>query len=588
MSDKDKKTAPTDKSKDPTVTLQKVSATSGSSKDATVTMNKVVVTETTTAKGTATGDGPGRFWVNWFDPKALALLGVVLALLCCIAAVIAYWANGNVQPVTITRPAVGASIDVGALGNVEGTAAPGAKIKIFDGDKLLGETTANGSGAWSFALPGTLAAGAHSIKAEATDSANRVTSALAAWTLVDPRLAAAAVKPTIALPAAGTTTVVGRQIDFSGKAAPGATVRLIGPNGQVLGTTLAGADGSWKLQIPAVAGMSPVFARVTLPDGKNLDSDPLTFTINPAPTAVPPTPAPIAPSFGVLPSVFDPANPAKVVPADVKGAAYESVTELSGTAAPNAKIRIFDGDKVIGETTADAKGNWTFKLPAALGLGAHVISAATIDGSAEGPRSVARAFTVIAPAVAAAPTAAAPALVKPTITLPAGGLIGIAGQNLDLSGTGTPGSTVQIIGPDGKILGTTVVGPDGKWSFKLPLIAGLSNLIARVIGAAGNLDTPFSVTVNAPAATPVPPTAVPPTAVPPTAVPPTAVPPTATKPAPTATTAPAAPAAVATATPKVLLGVTGAASDNGLPLPLTIGAAGLFALAAAALSRRRR
>ena len=30
------------------------------------------------AKGAAATDGPGKFWVNWFDPRALAVLGVLL------------------------------------------------------------------------------------------------------------------------------------------------------------------------------------------------------------------------------------------------------------------------------------------------------------------------------------------------------------------------------------------------------------------------------------------------------------------------------------------------------------------------------
>ena len=63
------------------------------------------------AKGAAAADGPGKFWVNWFDPRALAVLGVLLIALCCVAAVIALWANNAAQPVAITRPAQGAALD---------------------------------------------------------------------------------------------------------------------------------------------------------------------------------------------------------------------------------------------------------------------------------------------------------------------------------------------------------------------------------------------------------------------------------------------------------------------------------------------
>jgi len=49
--------------------------------------------------------------------------------------------------------------------------------------------------------------------------------------------------------------------------------------------------------------------------------------------------------------------------------------DLSGTAAPNAVVRVFDGNTFIGETTADANGNWKLALPAGLGVGAHDLTA---------------------------------------------------------------------------------------------------------------------------------------------------------------------------------------------------------------------
>ena len=56
------------------------------------------------------------------------------------------------------------------------------------------------------------------------------------------------------------------------------------------------------------------------------------------PTPAPP--APIAPVFGVLPGISSPGNALKEAPAGVKGPAYESVPEISGSAGPNAKVLI--------------------------------------------------------------------------------------------------------------------------------------------------------------------------------------------------------------------------------------------------------
>ena len=51
-----------------------------------------------------------------------------------------------------------------------GTAEANCTVKVYDGATLLGSAVANGSGAWSFTT-GTLASGAHSLTATATDAA---------------------------------------------------------------------------------------------------------------------------------------------------------------------------------------------------------------------------------------------------------------------------------------------------------------------------------------------------------------------------------------------------------------------------------
>ena len=611
-------------------------------------MRKVVVEDTTPSKGAVTGGGPGKFWVDWFDPRALAVLGLALVALCCIAAIIAFWANNNPPPVAITKPPAGATLNVGGLGNLEGSAAPGALVKVYDGATLLGEARADNTGRWVMAMPASLAPGAHTFRVDASDSANRITSASLPLTVAGQAAAAlpALAKPDITAPAAGGAYVVGQPMNFAGNATPGSTVRLIGSDGRVLGTTVTGPDGKWNLSIPAALGLGPIFARVTGPDGVNFDSAPINLTINPAATAVPPTPAPIAPVFGVLPGIFSPGNALKDAPAGVKGPAYESVPEISGSAAPNARIRIYDGDKLIGETTADAKGNWTYKFTAPLAAGAHAFTAASVDGANEGPRSVAQAFTIVPAQVAAAAATKTPdaAAVKPAFLGPAAGANFVVGQPIDFTGTAAPGATVQIIGADGKVIGTAITGPDGKWSFKLPSpAAGMGPFIVRVTGADGKAIDSAPLALNIAAA----PAAVKPAFLGPAAGANVAVgqpidftgtaAPGATvqivgadgKVIGTAITGPdgkwsfklpsvsagmgpfivrvtgadgkasdsaplalniaaaAAPAPAATATPSVLLGVTGGEPVSAPTLPLLIGVAGILVLLAASMTRRR-
>jgi hypothetical protein len=55
-----------------------------------------------------------------------------------------------------------------------------AVVKVYDGATLLGTTTANGTGAWSFTPTTAMATGAHSITATATDAAGNTSPATTA------------------------------------------------------------------------------------------------------------------------------------------------------------------------------------------------------------------------------------------------------------------------------------------------------------------------------------------------------------------------------------------------------------------------
>ena len=86
------------------------------------------------------------------------------------------------------RPSASFSTDSGTVGDgitndntltLTGTAEASSTVKVYDGATLLGTATANGSGAWSFTT-GTLADGAHSLTATATDAAGNISAASSA------------------------------------------------------------------------------------------------------------------------------------------------------------------------------------------------------------------------------------------------------------------------------------------------------------------------------------------------------------------------------------------------------------------------
>ena len=517
------------------------------------------MSDTSRKNGGAT-NGTGRFWVKWSDPRALTALGVMLIALCCVAAVIALWANNAAQPVAIIRPAPGAALEIGKLGDSEGTSAPGAQVKLYEGSLLLGEARADSSGRWNFPLPSTLGAGGHTLRADALDAANRLTSATVAWTLVDPSAVARATETRPAPPAS------------------------------------------------------------TIP-----------------PTAPPATPALFAPSFGVLPGVYPPANPLKEAPAGIKGAAYEAVNELAGTAGPFAKVRLFDGDRVIGDTTADAKGNWSIKIATPFALGPHSITAAAVDGAAVGPRSAAQAFTLVPVQIAVVVPTSLPEPTK-AITPTRAVTAAVAAPAATVAPTKAPESTVAAPATGAP---TTAVPTSAPAAAPTATVAAIK---ASEATRAAPTAVPTVAATKAPEATNAPPTAAPTKAIAPTQAAATVAATAAATRAPAAaTTATAVPtrpleatkvvaqaataastqtaeatkvvaqvataapsktaeatkvvAQVATAapskapevtpTPRVLLGVTGTESEPGSSLPIVIGAAAVLTLAAMALARRR-
>ena len=79
-----------------------------------------------------------------------------------------------------TAPSIGSFS--ATTGNLTGTAAAGSTVKIYDGSTLLGNTTADASGAWSFHTV-SLVTGSHSLTATATDAAGTTSEASAVMTL---------------------------------------------------------------------------------------------------------------------------------------------------------------------------------------------------------------------------------------------------------------------------------------------------------------------------------------------------------------------------------------------------------------------
>ena len=273
--------------------------------------------------------------------------------------------DGQTVSVTVTDPAGNSSAPVSLVApdfpappvinpsngsSISGTAEPGVTITLTDGaGNPIGQTTADGDGAWSF-TPATPLADGTVVQAVASEAGG--TPSPPASVIVD------GVAPAAPAIDASNGAVI------SGTAEPGSTVTLTDGAGDPIGEVIADGEGNWSFT-----------PGTPLPDGTVVNAvatDPSGNTGTPASTTVDAV-APGAPSVG---------------PSNGSG--------FSGTAEPNSTVVLTDSDgNVIGQAAVDATGTWTFTADPAVADGAVVtvtardaagnesaIATVTVDGSA--------------------------------------------------------------------------------------------------------------------------------------------------------------------------------------------------------------
>ena len=134
-----------------------------------------------------------------------------------------------------------------------GTAEANSTIHVLNGSDVLGTTTANASGSWSFTT-GELTAGSYTFTATATDAAGN-TSAVSSG-----------IDPTIGLPAApaivsfspdsgpaGADVTNAKILTLTGTAPAASTVEVFDGSTE-LGTTTANAAGAWSYTTGSTGG----------------------------------------------------------------------------------------------------------------------------------------------------------------------------------------------------------------------------------------------------------------------------------------------------------------------------------------------
>ncbi|MEN1486597.1 Ig-like domain-containing protein, partial [Pseudomonas aeruginosa] len=381
--------------------------------------------------GETTADGSG----NWtFTPATPLANGTVVNA-------VAQDPAGNTGPqgsTTVDAVAPNTPVVNPSNGNLlNGTAEPGSTVTLTDGNgNPIGQTTADGSGNWSF-TPGSQLPNGTVVNVTASDAAGNTSAP--ATTTVDSSL------PSIPQVDPSNGSVI------SGTADAGNTIIITDGNGNPIGQVTADGSGNWSFT-PGIPLPDGTVVNVVARSPSNVDSAPAVITVDGV--------APAAP-------VIDPSNG----------------TEISGTAEAGATVILTDGGgNPIGQATADGSGNWSFTPGTPLANGT-VINAVAQDpaGNTSGPTST--TVDAVAPAT--------------PVVNPSNGSV--------IAGTAEAGATVILTDGGGNPIGQATADGSGNWSFTpgTPLANGsVVNAVAQ--DAAGNTSGPVSTTVDAVApATPV-------------------------------------------------------------------------------------
>ncbi|WP_435035566.1 hypothetical protein [Pseudomonas neuropathica] len=331
---------------------------------------------------------------------------------------------------------------------LKGTASPGQKVEIFDGNGASavskGVATAHATtGIWEHSI--TVALGARRLYAKALYAVNPVFSNvrnLTVTTATAPTLTSAKGSPSgVEIPQAGVT--VETAVTLSGVAAKGQKVEIFAGTDSKGPATAHATTGVWTLLVSALAVAAHSFTAKAL-YGSGAVSAARTLTVTAA----------IAPT---LTSVKGSPSGVEIPQA---GVTVETAVTLSGVAAKGQKVEIFAGTDSKGPATAHATtGVWTL-LVSALAVAAHSFTAKALYGS--NPVSAARTFTV---AVATAPTIAS---VKGTLSgrdIPRGGTT--AELAVTLRGIAAKGLKVEVFDHAVFQREATVDGATGEWTINV-------------------------------------------------------------------------------------------------------------------------
>ncbi|MEP9092775.1 Ig-like domain-containing protein [Enterobacter cloacae] len=372
---------------------------------------------------------------------------------------------------------------------LSGKAEPGSTVNIIDNGQVIGTAKVNPDGTWSYTPDQPLANGAHDLITTVTDPSGN-TGPEGSHVVITVDVVPGKVEITAVTDDTGSVTgslSQGALTDdtrpqISGTAKAGSTVTIM-DGSNVLGTTTAGADGTWSFT-PSVdlgRGDHTFTATAKDPMGNESSSSSWTVTID--------TDAPVKPTID---AALD--DVGSVQGNLANGATTDDPTPtLSGKAEAGSTVKIYDQNGLLGEVTAKADGTWSFSPVAKLPEGEHRFHVMATDKA--GNTSVASDDFVLTLDYTA-PDASKLAITEVYDDVNTAGVIA-SGEETDdnrplIKGTGAePGNTITVYNGD-KVIGTAKVQADGTWSLEptTPLPDGKYTLTAKETDGVGNVSGP--------------------------------------------------------------------------------------------------
>jgi hypothetical protein len=383
-----------------------------------------------------------------------------------------------------TAPAIIAfSTDSGVIGDgitndntllLTCTAEAGSSVQVYNGATLLGTATANGSGIWSFTT-GALPDGTHSFTAKATDIAGNTSGSSASFGVTVDTTAPTAP----ALTAIGTSSddliydiTNADRLIISGTSEANSTVQIY-DGATLLGTATANSNGVWSFATAPLTDGNHSFSAVAIDTFGNASQKSATLSVD-VDT--------MAPSAPTLITTVTPEN----------GITNDNVMQLAGTAEANTLVYVYDGAQLIGASTVDASGKWSFITPNLVdGLHSFIVKAQDIAGNVG---DASQPLTVTVDTVA------------PVATIQGfshdSGLVGDGLTNVNvqtMTGTAEAHSLIEIW-DGGALLGKAVADADGLWNFSTGVLGdGQHSFSVKGTDQAGNSGTmsqPLKMTVD--------------------------------------------------------------------------------------------